>query len=419
MLHTQTMAMKDGCNPNYADQSSSKEFTLSGIFDTEKKVSMELMKKRDSHPNEDIYEAIPDNSVAFRIQSAKFGSGCEKRENALDSGHSKRHYVIAVLMAVLAVFLLSCTLAISTLSYTKTNECLAASFLNSTLEEKISTLEERLLEEMLHLYPPSSCVNLPSNSPSGYYKLKSPSGLTVRVYCDMTRSCGNVTGGWMRVAYLDMTDSRQQCPRDLMQQNFTVIHSNDIIRACTKNIISYGCSLTKFISDGFVYSKVCGKIVGYQMGSTNAFANTVGRRNRSIPVDGVSLTHGEFRQYIWTFAAGLDEAGSANEKSVCPCGDNSEATHPPDYVNRDYFCDTGLSNFSEITNSERLQLSPNPLWDGAGCGPQNSCCSFNNPPWFYKQLPQPTTDNIEMRVCTDEDNANENVAIESVEIYIQ
>ena len=41
------------------------------------------------------------------------------------------------------------------------------------------------------------------------------------------------------------------------------------------------------------------------------------------------------------------------------------------------------------------------LWDGAGCGPLNTCCTFNNPPWFYKELPEPTTDDIEMRVCKE------------------
>ena len=60
-----------------------------------------------------------------------------------------------------------------------------------------------------------------------------------------------------------------------------------------------------------------------------------------------------------------------------------------------------------------------PLWDGAGCGPLNTCCSFNNPPWFLKQLPQPTTDDIEMRVCRDQLVNDENVAIEVIEIYIQ
>ncbi len=31
--------------------------------------------------------------------------------------------------------------------------------------------------------------------------------------------------------------------------------------------------------------------------------------------------------------------------------------------------------------------------DGAGCGPLNTCCSFNNPPWFYKKV-GPSSDYI-------------------------
>ena len=40
-----------------------------------------------------------------------------------------------------------------------------------------------------------------------------------------------------------------------------------------------------------------------------------------------------------------------------------------------------------------------PLWDGKGCGPTNTCCSFNTPPWFVKDLSSATTDNIEMHGC--------------------
>ena len=37
-------------------------------------------------------------------------------------------------------------------------------------------------------------------------------GTAVQVYCDMDRVCGcNSTGGWTRVAYLNMTDPSQQC----------------------------------------------------------------------------------------------------------------------------------------------------------------------------------------------------------------
>ena len=71
-------------------------------------------------------------------------------------------------------------------------------------------------------------------------------------------------------------------------------------------------------------------------------------------------------------------------------------------------------SFSTI--EDRFEEGDDPLWDGAGCGPMSTCCA---PPWFYKQLPQPTTDDIEMRVCRDEDASNEDIAIEMVEIYIQ
>ena len=83
----------------------------------------------------------------------------------------------------------------------------------------------------------------------------------------------------------------------------------------------------------------------------------------------------------------------------------------------DYFCDTGLETFSD--GDPPGFVGADPLWDGAGCEPPNTCCSFNTPPWFYKQLPQPTTDDIEMRVCRNEDASHEDIAIEMIEIYVQ
>ena len=54
-----------------------------------------------------------------------------------------------------------------------------------------------------------SCGALPLLCPSEYYWVKTSNGSAVRVYCDMTRSCGGVTGGWLRVDYLDKTNSNQ------------------------------------------------------------------------------------------------------------------------------------------------------------------------------------------------------------------
>ena len=58
-------------------------------------------------------------------------------------------------------------------------------------------------------------------------------------------------------------------------------------------------------------------------------------------------------------------------------------------------------------------------WDGEGCGQFNTCCSWNTPPWFMKQLPSPTSDDIEMRLCSDQNRVNEDITVESLEIYIQ
>ena len=43
-----------------------------------------------------------------------------------------------------------------------------------------------------------------------------------------------------------------------------------------------------------------------------------------------------------------------------------------------------------------------PLWDGEGCGTSPKCCIHKNPPWFCKELPQATTDDIEIRLCGGE-----------------
>ena len=44
-------------------------------------------------------------------------------------------------------------------------------------------------------------------------------------------------------------------------------------------------------------------------------------------------------------------------------------------------------------------------------------CSFTGPPWFYKQLPHRTTDDLEMRVYGTDMNAN--ILVEVAEIYVQ
>ena len=202
----------------------------------------------------------------------------------------------------------------------------------------------------------SSCSALPPFSPSGYYGVTASDGSSVRVYCDMTRSCGGVTGGWTRVAYLDMTDSSQQCPSGLNLVLSNDSEANDsLIRTCRRAEGESGCSPVLYDTMNISYSQVCGRVLAYQNGTTNAFAFNRGGRVtwdtniNTAYVDGVSLTHGDPRQHIWSFAAALHEDDNPTySDSGCPCINlNEQATPSPNFVGNDYFCDTGASGLFE------------------------------------------------------------------------
>ena len=255
----------------------------------------------------------------------------------------------------------------------------------------------------------ASCAEILSgtglNAPSGYYWLRSDNGSAVHVFCDMTLTCKGVGGGWMQVAKLNMTNSSHQCPPG------TRIRTNLPRRVCETGLNTAGCSSTTFAIYGIQYREICGKVIAYKYGTTDAFG-TYNRNQHSYHVDGnyvdgISLTHGSNpRKHIWTFAAAFDEEG-VYPAANCPCTNiykSASATPPPSFVENDYFCDTG---------------STSPLWDGAGCGPANTCCTLNNPPWFLKQLPSNTTDDIEMRMCSDESPSNEGTRLEILELYIR
>ena len=257
-----------------------------------------------------------------------------------------------------------------------------------------------------------SCNAASQQFSSGYYWTWASNGSAVRVYCDMTRSCGNITGGWTRVAELNMTNSSHQCPSGLTLRTESDCNIRACVTASTVDCVSIPIDIP------YSYSRVCGRVIAYQVGATNAFHHQ-GSSSATINntyVDGVSLTHGNPREHIWTFAAGLRETMAMNAESTCPCTGNTGATPPPSFVGSDYFCEAGVR---DRTPTSPTLYSNDSLWDGDGCTDTNPCCSFNNPPWFYKQLPQPTTDNIEMRVCKNEPASNEDVAIEIVEIYVQ
>ena len=249
-----------------------------------------------------------------------------------------------------------------------------------------------------------SCNNIKAahpNSPSGYYYVNSRN-----IYCNMGELCGQ-DGGWTRIAYLDMSDITQNCPPGLQE----LITGG--IRVCRREGNSSGCRSNIFQTNGISYSQICGKVVGYQKGSTDAVYKNINDIN-GVYLDGVSITRGSPRQHIWSFIAGYQS--NINTGYTCPC--NTGATNTvPSFVGEHYYCESG-------TNSNPLWgqvYTADPLWDGNNC-PSNEapCCTGTGLPWFFRDYGNATiTDYIELRVCGDSGWSDEDIPVQLYEIYVK
>ena len=233
------------------------------------------------------------------------------------------------------------------------------------------------------------------------------------IKCPSVYSCGG-TGGWRRVVYLDMTDPYTTCPSGWIMTGYCK-------RTCGRNSTgSPTCDSAIFPVSGGEYSRVCGRIKAYQWGAANAFQNYQQRFVTTIDgayACGVSVTHGTPQNHIWTFVAGLSEDNPTLSSYLCPCDTNSTIPIPP-FVGNDYFCESGVNR--PLGSGPHFVLHSNDtLWDGEDCLPSSTCCSQHNPPYFTKQLPTPTTDDIEARICLSLLLQHENLAVELVELYVQ
>ena len=265
--------------------------------------------------------------------------------------------------------------------------------------------------------PARSCQDIFENSrayrPTGRYWLINTDGAVIPVYCDMTRECCGTVGGWTLVGYVDMRISNNSCPPGWNN------HTTSGKRTCGT---SSGTSVTvTFATHSLEYNHVCGKVIAYQYGDPDAFYNS----NTASPydldglyLDGVSITYGLSgnRKHIWSFAAARGEG--YDDTTICPCTHTgnpvASSISTPNEVGDDYFCETGAM----LSASPSVFYDEDPLWDGVRCGPGSTCCHFNNPPWFCKELPNTVTDDIEVRILVDKETS-EDIRVEQIEIYIQ
>ena len=210
---------------------------------------------------------------------------------------------------------------------------------------------------------------------------------------------------WKVVGYLDMTDPTQQCPDSW--QKITSPRSS-----CGKKSTA-PCDSLNITTSGASYQTVCGRFRGYQIGSPDGFHFYINRSIETYYVDGITVNYGSpgNRRHVYTYAASINEITGG---SSCPCAGGMA---PPSLVGSDYYCESGNPGPGWLGNQF---YSSDVLWDRQQCGgDETTCCNPPDLPWFCKTFPATISEDMEVRICTDQSLDDENVAIESFVLYIQ
>ena len=168
--------------------------------------------------------------------------------------------------------------------------------------------------------------------------------------------------------------------------------------------------LTYFSNDKAKYNSICGKLRGYQKGSSDG----IHKGNIDAPyLEGISITVDNPRKHVWSYGVGNNYKNA--HTSNCPCSLSTTSNSPPAFVNEHYYCESGGAN----GESHNTFYESDPLWDGRGCPSTSNCCSTLGPPWFYHHFTEHEMGAVEVRICCDEVYSNEATLLEQVELYVQ
>ena len=260
--------------------------------------------------------------------------------------------------------------------------------------------------------PGKSCddiyhINKATRGASGLYWINTTSG-THYVYCNMELQCGGDKGGWTRVAQFD-TSQGDPCPT-----GWTLTTTQGgVPRNVCRSGDSRGCRSAIFTTYNIRFYKVCGQVRGYQRGVTNAFGSPTESIDGAY-VDGVSITLGNPRKHVWTYAIGISDSDSHTVNNYCPCA-VKKGPDPPSFVYDHFYCESGNSGVA----NESTYYTTDPVWDGLDCSQSANCCAQPDMPWFLRQFATAQETFMEARICRNEDLSNEDTLVESMELYIR
>ena len=215
--------------------------------------------------------------------------------------------------------------------------------------------------------------------------------------------------GWKLLAYFNVSQG-DNCPSPLRK----VTENGKTM--CRRSSDNLGCTSITYSSHGIQYNKTLGLVRGYQKGTTDSFyASKYRVYGINDPyVDGVSITIGNPRKHVWTYASGFS-ATLGYAAHDCPCSVTPGPNAPP-FVGEHYYCSSGCPTTPVATT----YYTDNPLWQGTGCtNAKDNCCSTVGLPWFYREFPSLQDDDFEVRICYDEVYANEAVLIDTLALLVQ
>ena len=234
-------------------------------------------------------------------------------------------------------------------------------------------------------YPAWSCQEIAERKRvklSGWYWIQFRAGSApVQLFCDFKiELLGKQT--WMRVLHLNMSNPQQHCP----PYNFRTV-TEDGLRLCGRSSTP-SCSSMYPTASGYAYSRVCGSLVGYAYHTIDGFACPNCNQVSAAYLDGFSITYGSplYRKHLWSFAMSW----------ICTAG-TVQGT-PPSFVGGNYFCEV------PTRHAHNSLFSHDPLFAGRQ---------------FCVELPEPTTECLEIRICADQSRSDEDVFLQFAELYVQ
>ena len=194
-------------------------------------------------------------------------------------------------------------------------------------------------------YTGLSCEDIYNNNPetgnkNGYYPIND----NMWTFCNMTLiaaiadgsiilSCAGVEGQWRRIAGINIS-AGDNCPTGWLKS------SHNGVSFCRAPSDNAGCYSTFFSTNGVSYQHVCGRARGYQKGTTDAFRSNT--RSINNYVDGLSITHGNPHQHIWTYEVGFTNNGN-HGCCNCPCA-AIPGLAPPSFVGSNHYCESGAES---------------------------------------------------------------------------